>query len=165
MGLCLRVFLHLRPRLFLFRVGSCLHLWSQALPSPLRLGAYDRAEIHCQAPSQALIGKSHKGFFLPSCQVHLGGQVVPLGQAVPVKKKKKTDNEKNLCNQAENKIKDIIPLAETSRDSTALVAMQSPPGAGSGYAASKRHSLAPARALFISHAPILPCNSFQPSAC
>lgn len=53
----------------------------------------------------------------------------PIGPGGPweKKKEKKTDNEKNLCNQAEKKIKDIIPLAETSRDSTALVAMQSPP--------------------------------------
>lgn len=84
------------------------------------------AQVAIYHPS--LTEKLHSGLFLPSCQVHLQDQVVPLSLAVPGKKKpKQQDNEKTHCNKAKSKIKDITPLAELSRDSQALVAMQLPP--------------------------------------
>lgn len=66
----------------------------------------------------------------PGCPIEPGG---------PWKKKpNQRDNEKTYCNQAESKIKDIIPLAEPSWDSQALAQCNYLPGAGLGSTASKR---------------------------
>lgn len=59
--------------------------------------------------------------FMPGSPARPGCPIEPGG---PWKKRKKKIKEKTHCNEVESKIKDIIPLAEPSWDSRALVAMQ-----------------------------------------